>query len=169
MCWRVNRRENGGRLTADKRGVFRLFCLPAPACLVVSSRECSRPRVQQQTINGALPLRMTPPWPFSTSPHCASTEPCGDTHSLGRTRRFEIASPRFFFFHAAGAHTHCSNERGSFRFSWEWWCFMGIQWIDGLLAITNRKPVFFDRNTMKCFIRQHHACPVDLRNVYIPT
>lgn len=103
MCWRVNRRENGGRsrsnvLTADKRGVFRLFCLPAPACLVVSSRECSRPRVQQQTINGALPLRMTPPWPFSTSPHCASTEPCGDTHSLGRTRRFEIASPRLFFF-----------------------------------------------------------------------
>lgn len=44
---------------------------------------------------------------------------------------------------------------------------MGIQWIDGLLAITNRKPVFFDRNTMKCFIMQHHACPVDLRNVYI--
>lgn len=26
---------------------------------------------------------MTPPWPFSTSPHCASTEPCGDKHSLG--------------------------------------------------------------------------------------
>lgn len=44
---------------------------------------------------GGLPLRMTPPWPFSTSPHCASTEPCGDTHSLGQARWFEIASARF--------------------------------------------------------------------------
>lgn len=40
-------------LTADKRGVFRLFvCLLA--CLVVSSRECSRPPVEQQRRNGGL-------------------------------------------------------------------------------------------------------------------
>lgn len=45
----------------------------------------SRPPVQEQTTDkrGALPLRMTPPWPFSTSPHCASTEPCGEKQSLG--------------------------------------------------------------------------------------
>lgn len=70
-------------LTADNRGVFRLF-----VCLQLSVLSCRRvftasgARTDDRQTR-ALPLRMTPPWPFSTSPHCASTEPCGDKRSLG--------------------------------------------------------------------------------------
>lgn len=119
-------------LTADKRAVFRPFvCL----CLVVSSCERSRPPVQQQTINGGLgrgglPLRMTPPWPFSTSPHCASTEPCGDTHSLGQTRWYEIASARFMRCwsapHPACRATETAGIKGA-SFHGGDACFVGIQ------------------------------------------
>lgn len=89
------------RDTADKRAAFRPVRLSA-LCLVVSSRESSswpsgatalereRERKKERKRGGeggGLPLRMTPPWPFSTSPHCASTEPCGDTRSLASTEQ----------------------------------------------------------------------------------
>lgn len=95
----VNGQEKRGRFllphNADSRQERSVppVCLPA-RCLVVSSRERLWPLVQLETINGeggggggvALPLRMTPPWPFSTRPHCASTEPCGDRHTHTDTR-----------------------------------------------------------------------------------
>lgn len=43
---------------------------------------------------GGLPLRMTPPWPFRTSPHCASTEPCGETHRQQELQMFIIKRSR---------------------------------------------------------------------------
>lgn len=73
-------------LTEDNRGVFRLFVCLQLAVLSCRGELCvftaSGTRTDDRQ-TGALPLRMTPPWPFRTSPHCASTEPCGDTRSLG--------------------------------------------------------------------------------------
>lgn len=73
---------------------------------------------------------MTPPWPFSTSPHCASTEPCGDTHSLGQTRWFEIASARCMRCwsapHPACRATETAGIKGA-SFHGGDACFVGIQ------------------------------------------
>lgn len=107
--------------------MFRLFvrlsaCLPACllACLVVSSRELFTASGRATTITAAevikqeaLPLRMTPPWPFSTSPHCASTEPCGDIHSLGRAGEVKPLHPHFPSHRWRNTFTQLSESPGN--------------------------------------------------------